>query len=126
MIGLRQVVDKLPDGYNTKLREGVTEALPEGTIRQIVLARAIAQSPKLLLLDEPQAFLDAEIDVELIACLQGLANHMTILMVTSDPGYLAICNQVFKVTRESIELIPNAGIQPSGAFGSWNQAVGEQ
>lgn len=126
MIGLRQVVDKLPDGYNTKLREGVTEALPEGTIRQIVLARAIAQSPKLLLLDEPQAFLDAEINEELIACLQGLANHMTILMVTSDPGYLAICHKVFKVTRESIEVVPHAGVQPSGAFGNWDQAVGEQ
>ena len=125
MIGLRQIVDKLPEGYSTKLREGVTEALPEGTIRQIVLARAIAQSPKLLLLDDPQAFLDAEINVEVLACLQQLASHTTILMVTTDPDYLAICDQVFKVTRESIELIPHAGTQSSGAFGNWNQAVGD-
>ena len=74
----------------------------------------------------PMNFLDAEINEELIACLQGLANHMTILMVTSDPGYLAICHKVFKVTRESIEVLPHAGIQSSGAFGNWNQAVGEQ
>ena len=126
MIGLRQVIDKLPDGYNTKLREGVTEALPEGTIRQIVLARAIAQSPKLLLLHEPQAFLDAEINAELIACLQGLADQMTILMVTSDPNYRTICHHIFKVIRESIEPISNAGIQPTGAFGNWNSAVSEQ
>ncbi|MEP0940677.1 MAG: ABC transporter transmembrane domain-containing protein [Rhizobiaceae bacterium] len=126
MLGLRKVIDKLPDGYNTNLREGVTEALPEGTIRQIVLARAIAQSPKLLLLDEPQAFLDADIDAELITCLQGLADHMTVLMVTSDPSYLAICHNVFRVTRESIEVIPHAGVQPTGAFGHWNAAAGEQ
>jgi ATP-binding cassette subfamily C protein LapB len=126
MIGLRQVIDKLPDGYNTKLREGVTEALPEGTIRQIVLARAIAQRPKLLLLDEPQAFLDAEIDAELLTCLQGLADQMTILMVTSDPNYLAICHHVFKVTRDTIEPVPHAGIQSGGAFGNWTEAVGEQ
>ncbi|MEP1210029.1 MAG: ABC transporter transmembrane domain-containing protein [Rhizobiaceae bacterium] len=106
MIGLRKVIDKLPDGYSTRLREGVTEALPQGTIRQIVLARALAQSPKLLLLDEPQAFLDAQIDAELLACLQKMSKQMTILMVTSSPTYLQICDQVFQVTRNSLEPIP--------------------
>jgi len=105
MIGLRKVIDKLPEGYNTRLREGVSEPLPQGTIRQIVLARAIAQSPKLLLLDEPQAFLDAQIDAELTACLQKLTKHMTILMVTSNPAYLQICDQVFQVSRNSLERI---------------------
>ncbi len=108
MLGLRKVIDKLPEGYDTRLKEGVTEALPEGTIRQIVLARALAQSPKLLLLDEPQAFLDAEIDAQLLACLQNMASQMTILMVTSDPNYLRICDQVFKVTRNSIQGIPRS------------------
>ena len=58
-----------------------------GGERQLVLvARALAQTPKLLLLDEPTSHLDLGNKYRLVRILQGLQEHgATILMTTHEP-----------------------------------------
>lgn len=61
-------------------REFVT--LSDGQKQRIMLARAIAQEPKILLLDEPTAYLDIRYKVDLLDILRDMATekNMTVIM----------------------------------------------
>ncbi|MEM8540489.1 MAG: ATP-binding cassette domain-containing protein [Pseudomonadota bacterium] len=113
MIGLRKTIDRLADGYATELGASVSETLPEGTIRQIILARAVAQSPRLLLLDEPQAYLDAGTNKQIVECLMQIKAFATIIMVTNHPEYLAISDHVYQVSKFSVDEVTPANPESS-------------
>lgn len=59
-------------------------ALSGGQAQRVLLARALASAPKLLLLDEATAHVDASAQAEILAILSRLKGEMTILMVTHD------------------------------------------
>ncbi|MEO1331369.1 MAG: ABC transporter transmembrane domain-containing protein [Pseudomonadota bacterium] len=80
LLGVERAVNLLPEGYDTKLGAGVAETLPSGLIRRILLARAVARQPRLLLLDAPFAYLDDSAEHEVVKALDALKGHVTIAM----------------------------------------------
>jgi len=58
--------------------------LSGGQAQRVLIARALASHPSLLLLDEPTASVDAKVQVEIYDLLKELRGNMTILMVTHD------------------------------------------
>jgi iron complex transport system ATP-binding protein len=57
--------------------------LSDGERQRVLIARALAQRPQLLLLDEPTAFLDAPSRVSVTGLLRRLARERHIVVVTS-------------------------------------------
>ncbi len=65
------------------------QALSGGQRRRILVARALAGSPELLVLDEPTANMDTESEERLYSTLENLKGRATILIVTHDTGYVS-------------------------------------
>ena len=59
------------------------ERFSDGEKQKIVLARALAQEPRLILLDEPTVHLDLKHRLEVMAILRGLCRQMNIAVVAS-------------------------------------------
>jgi zinc transport system ATP-binding protein len=70
-------------------------ALSGGQRRRVLVARALAANPSLLILDEPAANMDKESEKQLFAILGRLKGRCTILIVTHDMSYVSnLCDRV--------------------------------
>lgn len=73
-------IEKLPDGYNTRIGQGGIN-LSVGETQRIAIARAFLISPKVLILDEPTSFLDAETEEKLKQSILTLKKQSTIILI---------------------------------------------
>ncbi len=70
------------------LADRVYPTLSGGERQMVLIARALAQQPRLLILDEPTAHLDVANQAEVLDLVQRLAGQgLAVLMTTHDPGH---------------------------------------
>ncbi|ULR48306.1 dipeptide/oligopeptide/nickel ABC transporter permease/ATP-binding protein [Streptomyces deccanensis] len=86
--------------------------LSGGMAQRVVVARALAGEPKLLIADEPTTALDVTIQVEILDLLRTLQRErgMAIMLVTHDLGVVAdMCDRV--VVMYAGQVAERAGVQ---------------
>ena len=66
--------------------------LSGGQLQRVFLCRAIISDPQLLILDEPDTYVDSNFEVELYDILDKLNDHIAIIIVSHDVG--TICSHV--------------------------------
>jgi len=99
--GLGPVVAGLPAGLSTVLGErGV--GLSAGERQRVALARAFLRDVPLLLLDEPTASLDGEVEAEVLAAVRRLAAGRTVLLVAHRPALAALADRVVAMDHAGV------------------------
>ena len=78
------LVDRLPLGLDTPVGEQ-GNALSGGQRQRIAIARAVLQSPSVLILDEPTSALDEASQRRMVAELMRLRRTMTVIVITHRP-----------------------------------------
>jgi ATP-binding cassette subfamily C protein len=98
-VDLHRTIAALPQGYATKLSGFVLSA---GQRQRLALARALYTRPRLLLLDEPSAFLDVESEAVLTGLLRTLAAEGTSTVVASHRPTLVAAADKLMMMREGL------------------------
>jgi ABC-type protease/lipase transport system fused ATPase/permease subunit len=95
---------RLPQGYDTLLSDAGV-ALSGGQRQRIALARALYGQPRLVLLDEPDAHLDAEGEAALKAALHALkASGTTVVVVGHRAGLMAQLDTIAVMKDGALQL----------------------
>ncbi|MDU0457865.1 MAG: ATP-binding cassette domain-containing protein, partial [Geobacteraceae bacterium] len=89
LAGLNEIILQMPNGYDTQIGEGGA-ILSGGQRQRIGFARALYGSPRILVLDEPNASLDTAGETALVNALQQIkAAGITTILITHNPNYLS-------------------------------------
>ncbi|CEJ13852.1 Type I secretion system ATP-binding protein PrsD [bacterium YEK0313] len=78
--GADEMIRRLPQGYETRIGEGGL-ALSGGQRQRIALARAVYGNPFLVILDEPNANLDADGEAAVAQAIRHIRDHGGIVIV---------------------------------------------
>jgi ATP-binding cassette subfamily C protein len=103
--GAHEMILRLPAGYDTVLGPR-GRGLSHGQAQRVALARALFRAPCLLVLDEPNAHLDAEGEAALIQALQNArARGAAILVTAHRAGLLNIADRLLVLRDGRMEAL---------------------
>ena len=106
--GIHELILQLPQGYDTPL--GLMGAgLSAGQAQRIALARALFGEPALLVLDEPNAFLDQDGEAALVAAImRARGRGATVVVIAHRSGVLECADRLLVLASGRLRLIGTA------------------
>jgi ATP-binding cassette subfamily C protein len=97
-------VSRLAEGVETFVGEHGLQ-LSGGERQRIAIARALVRRPRLLILDEATAALDAATEASVWETVAGLRREATILVVAHQPGVLHIADRIYRIDAGRAEAV---------------------
>lgn len=95
--GLLAFLSTLPSGYDAEL-DPTGKRLPRNVIQKILLVRALANRPRLLLLEEPWQGIEEQYRTGIQDFLVQLEGT-TVIIATNDESFAARCSQAIRLTN---------------------------
>lgn len=104
MTQTHDMILRLPDGYETEIG-GKGLVLSAGQSQRIGLARAFYGSPKLVVLDEPNANLDNEGDVALANTIKlAREKKITTIIISHKPSIMSVVDKILVLNNGAVEM----------------------
>jgi ABC-type multidrug transport system fused ATPase/permease subunit len=116
LCGIDQMLAELPRGAETKIRDDQA-GLSTGQCQRIALARAMLAKPRVLVLDEADAYLDEEAGQALDRVLASFTG--TVILASRAPRHLAMADVVWRLRAGRLEEVTAR----SGELGTIASAV---
>ena len=106
-----EMILQLPDGYDTHIGDGGA-VLSGGQRQRIALARALFGSPRLVVLDEPDANLDLAGQAALLVALGNLRSRgVTVIVVSHNPDLTSALDKLLVLKNGALDLFgPSAAV----------------
>jgi ATP-binding cassette subfamily C protein LapB len=104
MTGLDQVIQNHPQGLELSIAEG-GRGLSGGQRQLVGLTRMLLATPKVLLLDEPTASMDAKLENRVMQHLfENMPAQSSIVVVTHKPSVLSYVSRILVVDKGRLVL----------------------
>ena len=98
--------------------------LSGGQLQRVLIARALACQPKILILDEPTANIDQRVEEDIFDLLKTLNKELTIMVVSHDIGFISayvnrvaclnktlLCHHTASITSSELEQLYNIPVR---------------
>lgn len=100
---VHDMIGRMPFGYETMIGEGGFQ-LSGGQRQRIGLARALFGKPKLLILDEPNAALDAQGEMALVNAIRAAkAQGTTVVLIAHRPSLVSAVDKLLVLNEGAVE-----------------------
>ena len=99
-------------------------SLSGGQLQRVLIARALACEPEILILDEPTANIDMRVEEDIFGLLKQYNDHMTIIVVSHDIGFISgyvervacinqelVCHTTDEISGKTIEELYGAPVK---------------
>jgi ABC-type multidrug transport system fused ATPase/permease subunit len=93
MAHLRDDIERMAGGFDREVGEGGGH-LSGGQQQRLCIARALVESPDVLILDEPTSALDVKSEHLIRQTLSDLASSMTVVIIAHRLSTLDICDRI--------------------------------
>ncbi len=99
----QQAKQAMIETYTWEYRDQAIATLSGGQLQRVMVARALAGKPKLLLLDEPTANIDERSEKDIFDLFKELNKRMSIIVISHDIGFVSsYVNQVFCLNKSLV------------------------
>ena len=98
ILGLEEIVARLPDGLDTQVGGAAVDTLSEGVRQKIIMVRSLVGHPKIILFDDANANFDIKNDSRLINVIKQMKGERTMIIVTHRPSFLRLCDRQYQLT----------------------------
>lgn len=96
-LGFHDIVEAMPQAYDTMVGTGTVDILSKGHKQQILIIRSLLHDPKLILFDEANLALDIDSDVKLRKYLLSLKGERTMVLSTHRPSLIAMADKHYNL-----------------------------
>jgi len=109
VLGLGEIISKLPNGLDTHIGGASKDMLPEGVKQKIIMVRSLVGYPKVIFLDDANANFDLKNDQKLAEILKKLKGRRTMVIISHRPSFLRLCDRQLELKSGKLEpyTLPN-------------------
>jgi len=97
LLGIDDVIARLPLGFETLLKDSGADAVPSGLKQCIAIARVLANKPKIILWDNADRALDRESYNAVFRLFGRLKGKVTLVIVSEDRNFLRLAQEEYEL-----------------------------